>query len=123
MKVKRIQTKSLKESLNEFKETYERLRQGKKVRKRMGEVYFENLAAVRNILTEERLKLLKTIRQEKPKSIYKLAKLVGRDFKNVNQDVHMLAELGIVQLVKGKKLRASLTPELVYDNIEVSIAI
>jgi predicted transcriptional regulator len=38
-------------------------------------------------LTEKRLELLKTIKDRKPSSIYELAKLSGRDLKNVLQDV------------------------------------
>lgn len=49
-------------------------------------------------MTQERLKLLKAVKVTKPQSIYELAKLVNRDFKNVSQDVQFLADMGLIEL-------------------------
>ncbi len=123
MRVKRIQIKSVEEALKEFKETYRKLSRGEKVKKPTREVYFENLQAVRNVLTEERLRLLRAIKRHKPSSIYKLARLVVRDFKNVNRDVHLLAGLGIIELSVEERAGQPVRPELLCDSIEVRIAI
>jgi hypothetical protein len=49
---------------------------------------------------EGRLELLHVIRIAKPKSIQELARLVERDFKNVHQDVTLLAQFGLIELKK-----------------------
>jgi predicted transcriptional regulator len=52
--------------------------------------YFENLEAVRSVLTENRLSLLRLIRRYKPGSVAELARLAKRDFKHVHRDVELL---------------------------------
>ena len=58
--------------------------------------YFENLGAVRGILTENRLLLLRLIRKHHPDSVAELAWLAKRDFKHVHGDVALLQDLGPV---------------------------
>lgn len=51
---------------------------GRRVRRREG-VYFTSIEAARNLLTPNRLALLRAIRTRRPGSIYELAKVVGGD--------------------------------------------
>lgn len=71
------------------------------------EVYFTSLEAVRNLLTDKRLELLRLIRKHSPRSINQLAALAGRDFKNVHTDIMILKHYGLVQF--DQKRRASKT--------------
>jgi predicted transcriptional regulator len=87
------------------------------------EVYFESVDAMRAVLTEERVNLLKAIKAKKPKSIYELAKVTGRNLKNVSQDVNRLAELGLIDLKKSGDPRRSKKPVLLADRIQVEINI
>ena len=53
------------------------------------------------------MQLLRTIRIEKPKSIQELARMVERDFKNVHQDVKLLAEFGLIEIVETGPRRSA----------------
>jgi len=82
MKVKKVEIgiKGLKESLGDFAKAWKKLEAGEKVKKHKG-VYFESIDAMRTVLTDKRLNLLKAIKDYKPESIYELAKILDRDLK------------------------------------------
>ena len=118
----RIEIKSLEEGLREFRATWKAVAAGKKVTPRKG-TYFTSLEAARKILTPKRLHLLRVIRQCRPDSIYQLAHLVGRDFKNVHADVQALAAYGLVSLTKSKTGRRTTVPRVPFSAIEFRIAV
>ena len=122
MKIKRIVIKSRVEFNADIMEFARRVDRGERVTSMKGE-YFESLEAVRNFLTEKRLELWRTIRDREPKSLTNLAKLVGRDYKDVHQDVSILVEVGLVDLrkPKGAKTRA-LMPVSLADQLEFKVA-
>ena len=122
MKVKKIQIKPLEESLGDFASAYRKVSQRKFVRKRGG-VFFASIGAVRRVLTDNRLHLLKVIKQKKPASLYELAKLTHRDLKNVTQDVNFLEDLGLVDLGKPTGTRHQRRPILLSDRFSVEFAI
>ena len=117
LKTIRIRLKSVDQALNEAVATMKAIEKGKRVKPRKGE-YFENLDAVRSILTENRLALLRLIRKNKPDSVAELARLAGRDFKHVHGDVALLEDLGLVRSSvnkQGKPTRlTSDTSEIVF---------
>ena len=104
MKTLEIQIKSREEFDREFIEAFKNAQAGKRVKPKSG-VYFENLEAVRNLLTEKRLELLHMIRTRNPRSIYRLAKLTHRNFRNVYDDVQTLKTYGLIQFGKPAKKR------------------
>ena len=59
------------------------------------------------------------ILKEHPKSIYALAKLVDRDFKNVHADVKLLAEVGLLELRSSGKKREAVMPVAKYSGLEL----
>ena len=124
MKIKRITVgvRPLEESLKEFAETAAAVQAGKAVRLRRG-VYFVNLEAMRRVLTDRRLRLLQLIRRHRPPSILKLARLAGRDFKNVHNDLRRLADLGLVQLKSGRRAQGRVVPTVAYERIQLDIAV
>lgn len=61
------------------------------------------------VITGARLELLSLIRKARPRSIQELAKIAGRDFKNVYQDIKLLAEYGLIEL-KESGARKPSTP-------------
>jgi predicted transcriptional regulator len=126
MKVKNVTIgiKSIEEVLNGAKDVMERLDRGEKVRKKKPGIYFESLEVMRKAITHERVKILKVIKDKHPQSIYELAKLLGRNLKNVADDVHYLAELGLIELEKGKSNGREKTMPLVkYDKILLEIPV
>ncbi|HLC53188.1 MAG TPA: ArsR family transcriptional regulator [Candidatus Nanoarchaeia archaeon] len=85
---------------------------------------FEGLSALRKLLSNERARLLHAIKVKHPKSLYELAKLVGRDFKSVQEDMHLLERFGFIEMVAEKTgKRRRLKPNIVVDTITIHIKI
>lgn len=83
---------------------------------------FEGLAILRKILTNEKARLINTIKEKKPKSIYELAKILGRDFRSVSEDVKVLEKFGFIEMVlerTGKRER--LRPVVAVDSMYIHI--
>lgn len=72
------------------------------------------------IFTGSRLQILSVIVASKPKSILELAKLVGKDFKNVHADVKFLAGLGLLDL-KATKSSRKVMPVAKFSEIELPL--
>ncbi len=124
MKVRniKISIKSDEELFNEVKGVCEKLERGEKVKKHEG-ISFESLEAMRKVLTEKRLKILRTIKKKHPQSIYELAKMLHRDIKNTFDDVQFLAQAGLIVLKKTKNGREKTTPTVNYDKILLEIPV
>jgi predicted transcriptional regulator len=69
--------------------------------------------------------LLRTIRTKRPGSIYELAKIVGRDLKNVQDDLRLLERYGLVRMSRGRSSgrREVKIPQAVFHEIALKIAI
>ncbi len=81
---------------------------------------FEGLAMIRKVLSKEKARLLNVIKNEKPESIYALAKILSRDFKSVSDDVKLLERLGFIELISEKsKKRKRLRPTIVIDTLTI----
>ncbi len=118
----RIEIRTLEKGLKDFRATWKAVAAGKKVTPRKG-TYFTSLEAARKVLTPKRLELLHVIRQRRPDSVYHLARLVGRDFKNVHADVQALAAYGLVSLKKTQVGRRTSVPRVPFSAIEFRIAV
>lgn len=85
---------------------------------------FSGIAALRQLLSNEKARILDVIRTKKPKSIYELAKILGRNFKSVSEDINLLKRFGFIELVEEKtKNRIRHRPEIVVDNLILHIQI
>jgi len=124
VKVKNIKlgVRSLDTAFAKWAETFEKVRIGKKFDKSRG-VYFTSLEAIRKVLTEKRLQLLHVIKEQKPDSVYNLSKIVKRDIKNVNDDLHLLKDIGLVSITKARKGRERVIPRVNYDKIQLEIGV
>ncbi len=126
MKVKNVTIgiKSAAEMLNETKDVMKRLERGEKVSRKKPGVYFENIETMRKAITEQRVRILKIIKEKHPASIYELAKMLHRNLKNVSDDVHYLAELGLIELERAKTNgREKTVPQVHYDKILLEIPV
>lgn len=123
MRVKKIkvQIKSLDDVLSNFVDVAKKIKKKKKVASSKG-VYLANLETARGIFTEARLQIISILKKKNPKSIYALAKLLKRDFKNVYTDVSFLSELGIISIEENKEGRREKKPKLVCSKILFDIA-
>jgi predicted transcriptional regulator len=70
-------------------------------------ISFPDFETLGRVITGARIELIHAIRVHKPKSIQDLAKKVKRDFKNVYQDVKLLAEYGLIDLKEAGPRKAS----------------
>ena len=86
-----------------------------------GTIIFTSLQAVAKALSPRRLELLGAILKNRPESIYALAKIVDRDFKNVHSDVKVLAGLELIELKQTGK-RDSYMPIAKYSGVEIDLA-
>lgn len=86
---------SLSSALDRFEQAWQRGVTGKS---RSGEVRltFENLPLLLKNLTPSRWKVLEAVKRSGPMSINELARLLGRNYKNVHTDVTRLIELGLI---------------------------
>lgn len=83
---------------------------------------YEGLSALRKILSNEKARLLNTIKTKTPNSIYHLAKLLGRDFKSVSDDIKLLERFGFIDLISEKTgNRERLKPVLAIDALTINI--
>ena len=91
--------------------------------KKLGDdsISFQSLDQLRKFLTNKRLELLRVIKHKNPKSVYELAKLVGRTPENVNSDIKLLKQMGFVETTKVKEVRNKLMPEVSYDRMTLEI--
>ena len=84
------------------------------------ELDFEGIFALRQLLNNEKARILHTIKYQKPKSIYDLAKKLGRGFKSVYEDLKLLERFGFIEFIKEKtKNRVRYRPEIVVDKITI----
>ena len=82
----------------------------------------EGISVLRKLLSNQRARLINTIKKKNPKSIYELAKMLERDFKSVVDDIKLLERFGFLEMVAektGKRRRHR--PILVVDTINIKI--
>jgi predicted transcriptional regulator len=113
--------RSLEEGLKDFSNAYHSIRHGKIPRSKKERVDFVSIEAMRRVLTPKRLQLLRLIREKRPDSIYELTRLIGRDLKNVQSDVSLLARIGLLDLTRSKQARARMIPRVEYDRLQLQI--
>lgn len=83
---------------------------------------YPGVATVRQLLSNEKAKLLHIIKTKQPESIYKLAKLLGRDFKAVRHDIRILEQFGFIELISSHKQgRERLKPIVDADQVIITI--
>jgi predicted transcriptional regulator len=125
MKTVTFSIRPLAEVAEDFAEALDAARKGRRTsRQPREEVGFTSIEAARNFLTRERLTLLRTIRTRHPSSLYELAKMVSRDFKNVQEDIAILERHGLVRVSKEPKGKRKVkVPEVPFEQIALKIAI
>jgi predicted transcriptional regulator len=125
MKTVSISIRPLSEVMGDFTKTFEAVQNGRRIPKGpREEVGFTSIEAARNFLTRERLALLHTIRSRHPGSLYELAKMIGRDFKNVQEDIRILERHGLVRITKQPRGKRNVkVPQVPFEEIALRIAI
>ena len=85
---------------------------------------FDGVSALRQLLSNEKARILDVVKYKNPRSIYDLAKILERPFKAVFDDLKLLQRFGFIDLMKEKtKKRQRLRPVLAVDNLIINIKI
>jgi predicted transcriptional regulator len=67
---------------------------------------------------------MRTIRTHHPDSLYQLAKMVKRDFKNVQEDIGILERHGLVRITREPRGKRKVkVPQVLFEEIALKIAI
>ncbi len=85
---------------------------------------FSGLEDLRHVLSNEKARLIYTVKHQNPESLYHLAKLLQRDFKSVLGDVRILEKFGFIELKPGYKgKRKTLKPVVLVDTLQISLTV
>ncbi len=85
---------------------------------------FSDIAVLRQLLTNEKAKILYTLKTQNPPSIYGLAKILDRDFKAVWKDLKSLEKFGFIEFLEEKKgKRIMLKPTLAVNQMQIVLDI
>jgi len=98
------------------REAIERLEDGEPLQE-PATVRFPNESRLAEVFNERTYALLRTIRDEGPESIRETARLVGRDKKNVHEELTTLEALGVVRFEENGRSKRPVFP---YDDLVVT---
>ena len=110
-----VEIKPTKEALKEFAEVFGKVKRGEAVKPKRS-IGFSNVEGFRKFFSERRMQLLSVIKHHKPRSIYHLAQLTKRQYKNVYDDVKLLEDLGLVNQEKQR-----LSVDFTKLNVELKV--
>jgi predicted transcriptional regulator len=68
-------------------------------------------------LTPKRMELLDALKKSGPQSVYRLSKLLGRNYSNVHSSVARLMELGLIEKNEEDKIFVP------WEDIEIHVAL
>ncbi len=85
---------------------------------------FSDIVLLRKVLSNEKARILYVLKKKNVKSIYALAKTLGRGFKSVYEDLKVLERFGFIEFHSEKVgKRESLKPVLTIDELRLLIKI
>jgi predicted transcriptional regulator len=113
-RVLHIEISSVETSLEQFTEVWEQAERGETVAPYHG-VGFESMGQLLTTLTPKRWELIERLRKVGPQTIYGLAKLLDRNYKNVHTDVKALLGFNIIQETVDGKI------EVPWDEIDAHL--
>ena len=108
------------QALDQFEENYNKIKDGK-----MLEPHFEIGFNDRDSLSKfiKNLDVIMTIKNDKPNSVYELAKIMGRDQSNLNKLIKFLERIQVIELKEEKvNNRIVKRPIVNYSKIEFNLA-
>lgn len=80
---------------------------------------FESPEDLRKLLTQRRREVLRSIKNDPPESIRRLAERLDRNPSEVTSDVNLLEEYGIVYFVESGRAKAPVVP---YDEVRIEVS-
>ena len=96
----------------------------KKFRGEKKDYNYSDLTLLRQLLSNEKARILNVIKTKQPTSIYGLAKFLGRDFKTVKQDIDLLKKFGFIDIIEETKNNRTLhRPVITATTINIMVRI
>lgn len=109
----KTRTITIAEKEGTFSTIFHRIKGGKKE---------SGISSLRQLLSNEKARLLHICKTKHPESIYELAKLLSRDFKAVRHDIRILEQFGFIELISSiKHGRERLKPVVDADQVVINI--
>jgi predicted transcriptional regulator len=108
---------NLGDALDRFEQAWQR-GAAKATRSAEIRLTFESLPLLLSNLTQARWTLLEALKRSGPMSINALARLLGRNYKNVHTDVTKLVELGLIE--RGRDQRISVTWDTIRAEMKLA---
>jgi predicted transcriptional regulator len=93
----------------------------KALRQPQGPTRAISVATARELLTDQRVHLLRVIRKERPASVAELARLVGRTAEAVKDDLELLERAGVVSLESPSAKSQVRVPRVACDRVEIRL--
>lgn len=121
MKLKNIEIKIMSDETygDHLNQLFEDLKIGKVVER--NSIVARTPEDVAKILTSERIRLLRVIREKKPGSISELARLLNRSQSNVSNDVKYLEGIGLLEFEEKKGPVLQKKPVVNYDAVRIIV--
>ena len=108
--------------LKEFQAYTRAIVTGKRKRKRgEPEIWFNSMASLSQVLSDQNRELLALIAQEQPESISELAKLSRRSQPNLTRTLKKMEHYGLVEMKTGA--RGKKQPSVPYTDILVDMSL
>lgn len=114
----RIEVKDERESAQEFVKAWHRAENGYAAEQPLERIYFKDLTTLLKIMTPRRMEALKILHDQGPMSVRTLAKTLGRDYKNVHNDMQEMEKIGIA--VRDKKELLSVPWHSIVAELELA---
>ena len=99
---------------------FEKVKEGEISESEPQKIVARNTDDIGKILTRGRIRLLHTIRQNKPESISELARMLDRKESNVHNDITFLEGIGLLEIKKGKN-HVKKIPVVDYDALHITV--
>lgn len=113
----KLEIKGERESAQEFIEVYKRAAKGQTPRRAVERIYFSDVETLTRVLSNRRLELLQKLHRHRSLSIRALAQRLGRDYKNVYDDVQLLKRVGLLETDPSGRVQVP------WDRIAAEIAL
>jgi predicted transcriptional regulator len=108
---------NFRETANELRAVAARIDAGERLASADYQLNFATAAQLFTELTPKRMELLDTLKKKGPQSVYRLAKLLGRNYSNVHASVARLMELGLIAKNDENKVFVP------WDDIEIHVSL
>ena len=99
---------------------FEKVKEGEISESEPQKIVARNTDDIGKILTRERIRLLHTIRKNKPESISELARMLDRKESNVHNDITFLEGIGLLEIKKGRN-NVKKIPVVDYDALHITV--